>query len=48
MQSAGLRSIRWQLPLTYAGIALVAVVALSAILIGLLRQFYAQQEFQML
>ena len=48
MQPVGLRSIRWQLPLTYAAIALVAAVALSALLIGLLRQYYAQQEFDIL
>lgn len=48
MQPAGLRSIRWQLPLSYALIALVSAVALGVLLIGLLRQYYWQQEYDIL
>ncbi len=39
-----LRSLRWQLPLSYAGIALLAVLALGVALIGTLRSYYRQQE----
>ncbi|MDX1415081.1 MAG: HAMP domain-containing sensor histidine kinase [Candidatus Promineifilaceae bacterium] len=38
------RSLRWQLPLSYAAIALLAVVALGIVLLGTLRRFYRQQE----
>jgi signal transduction histidine kinase len=48
MQYIGLRSIRWQLPLTYAAIALVAAVSLTGLLLGLLRPYFAQQEIQLL
>lgn len=48
MQHTGLRSIRWQLPLTYAAIALVAAVSLTGLLLGLLRPYFAQQEIQLL
>lgn len=48
MQPTGLRSIRWQLPLTYAAIALVAAVLLTGLLLGLLRPYFAQQEMQLL
>lgn len=41
-------SIRWQLPLSYALIALVAALSLSAVLINLLRQHYGQQELALL
>jgi len=43
-----LTSIRWQLPLSYALIALVAALSLSTVLINLLRQHYAQQELALL
>ena len=48
MQPTGLRSIRWQLPLTYAAIALVAAVSLTGLLLGLLRPYFAQQEIHLL
>ena len=35
-----LRSIRWQLPISYAGIALLAALALGAVLISILRSYY--------
>jgi len=38
------RSLRWQLPLSYAAIALLAVLALGVALMGTLRSFYRQQE----
>ncbi len=38
------RSLRWQLPLSYAAIALLAVLALGIALLGTLRQFYREQE----
>jgi len=38
------RSLRWQLPLSYAAIALLAVVALGITLLGTLRSFYLEQE----
>lgn len=37
-------SIRWRLPLSYAGIALLATLALGAVLLTTLRGYYAQQE----
>jgi signal transduction histidine kinase len=39
-----LRSIRWRLPLSYAGIALLATLSLGAVLLPTLRNYYAQQE----
>jgi signal transduction histidine kinase len=39
-----LRSIRWRLPLSYAGIALLATLSLGAVLLPMLRSHYAQQE----
>jgi signal transduction histidine kinase len=39
-------SIRWRLPLTYAGIALLAVVALSGLLLLTLRNHYDERERQ--
>ncbi len=41
---ARFRSLRWQLPLSYAAIALLAVLALGAALLGTLTSFYAEQE----
>ena len=38
------RSLRWQLPLSYAAIALLAVLALGIALLGALRGFYREQE----
>ena len=38
------RSIRWRLPLTYAAIALLAILALGAVLLVTLRSYYSQQE----
>lgn len=37
-------SIRWQLPLTYAGIALMTTLALGLVLLTVLRGHYANQE----
>ncbi|MBN1681382.1 MAG: HAMP domain-containing histidine kinase [Anaerolineae bacterium] len=37
-------SIRWQLPLSYAGIALLAAVALGGLLLFTLRNYYEQRE----
>ncbi|MEP7293637.1 MAG: HAMP domain-containing sensor histidine kinase [Chloroflexota bacterium] len=38
------RSIRWRLPLSYAGIALLATLALGAVLLTTLRGYYAMRE----
>lgn len=38
------KSLRWRLPLSYAGIALLATVSLGAVLLLLLQQVYRQQE----
>ena len=38
------RSIRWRLPLTYAAIALIAALALGAVLLVTLRDYYAREE----
>jgi signal transduction histidine kinase len=38
------RSIRWELPLSYAAIALLATVALGAVLLVILRGYYSQLE----
>lgn len=38
------RSIRWRLPLSYAGIALLAVLALGGVLLITLRNYYEQRE----
>ena len=37
-------SLRWQLPLSYAAIALLAVLAFGIALLGTLRGFYREQE----
>ncbi|MCB9079996.1 MAG: HAMP domain-containing histidine kinase [Anaerolineaceae bacterium] len=37
-------SIRWRLPLSYAAIALVAVLSLGLVLLTILRSYYARQE----
>ncbi len=37
-------SIRWQLPISYASMALLAVVALGIVLLASLRTYYGQQE----
>ena len=39
-----LKSIRWQLPLTYAGLALLTALALGGVLLFVLRGYYAEQE----
>jgi signal transduction histidine kinase len=39
------KSIRWRLPLSYAAIALLAAVALGAVLLTVLRGYYAQREY---
>lgn len=39
-----LKSIRWQLPLSYAAIALLAALALGAVLLLTLRSYYMGQE----
>ncbi len=41
-------SIRWRLPLSYAGIALVATLVLGLVLITTLRSYYADREFDYL
>lgn len=41
-------SIRWRLPLSYAAIALVAVLALGLVLLTILRSYYARQELNYL
>ncbi|UCC63601.1 MAG: HAMP domain-containing histidine kinase, partial [Anaerolineae bacterium] len=38
------KSIRWRLPLSYAGIALLAALALGGVLLIVLRGYYAQRE----
>ncbi len=38
------KSIRWRLPLSYAGIALLATIALGAVLLTTLRGYYALRE----
>ena len=38
------KSIRWRLPLSYAGIALLAAIALGAVLLATLRGYYASRE----
>lgn len=43
-----LKSIRWQLPLSYAAIALLTVLALGVVLLAMLRSFYTQQELDYL
>ncbi|GAB4431162.1 MAG: hypothetical protein Fur0044_28760 [Anaerolineae bacterium] len=43
-----LKSIRWQLPLSYAAIALLTVLALGVVLLATLRSFYTQQELDYL
>ena len=42
------KSLRWRLPLSYAGIALLATVSLGAVLLLMLQQFYRQQELDYL
>ena len=37
-------SIRWRLPLTYAGIALLTALALGGVLLVILRDSYRRQE----
>lgn len=39
-----LRSIRWRLPLSYAAIALISVLALGTVLIVTLRGYYSRRE----
>ncbi|HYO26127.1 MAG TPA: HAMP domain-containing sensor histidine kinase [Lacipirellulaceae bacterium] len=38
------KSIRWRLPLSYAGIALLATVSLGVVLLAMLQTYYAQRE----
>ncbi|MFN2138513.1 MAG: hypothetical protein ACK2UK_21330, partial [Candidatus Promineifilaceae bacterium] len=40
----GFRSLRWQLLLSYAAIALLAVLTLGLALLGSLRSYYEEQE----
>ena len=42
------KSIRWQLSLSYAGIALLATLLLGAIMLTILQQYYAEQEIEYL
>lgn len=42
------KSIRWQLPLSYAAIALLAALALGAVLLTTLRSYYLRQELDYL
>ncbi len=43
-----LKSIRWKLPLTYAGIALITALVLGGTLVAILRDYYQQQELNYL
>lgn len=43
-----LKSIRWQLPISYAAIALLAALSLGAVLLFTLRSYYARLEQQYL
>ena len=38
------KSIRWRLPLSYAGIALLATLALGGAMLAILRVYYLEQE----
>src|SRR5262245_20586038 len=38
------KSVRWRLPLTYAAIALLTVIALGTVLVTTLRAYYSEQE----
>jgi len=38
------RSVKWRLPLSYAGIALLATLSLGAVLLTTVREYYARQE----
>ncbi|MDX1990967.1 MAG: HAMP domain-containing sensor histidine kinase [bacterium] len=42
------KSIRWQLPLSYAGIALISTLALGLVLLVILRDYYMQRELDYL
>lgn len=42
------RSIRWWLPLSYMGIAILATATLSSVLIVTLHDYYAQREYEYL
>jgi len=44
----GLKSIRWRLPLSFAGIALLSVVALGLVLNIIIRSYYQLQEMNYL
>ena len=39
-----IKSIRWQLSLSYAGIALLATLLLGVIMLGILARYFAIQE----
>lgn len=43
-----LNSIRWQLPLSYAAVALVAALALGGVLLSILRDYYGRMELDYL
>jgi len=43
-----IKSIRWRLSLSYAGIALLAAILLGAIMLTILQQYYADQELEYL
>jgi signal transduction histidine kinase len=42
------KSIRWRLPLSYAGIALLATLALGGAMLAILRNYYLEQELAFL
>ncbi len=42
------KSIKWRLPLSYAAIALLTMLALDAVLLTTLRNYYRQQEYDYL
>jgi signal transduction histidine kinase len=44
IRSLKMHSMRWRLALSYAGIACMAAIALGAVLLAILRGYYAQQE----
>ncbi len=43
-----LKSIRWKLPLTYAGIALITALVLGGTLLLIVRRYYQVQELNYL
>ena len=42
------KSIRWRLPLSYAGIALLATLVLGGVMLAILRSYYLDRELDFL